>query len=371
MLILGWWILETTNSPFLVGLMGGFRFWPSLIGPFGGVVADRFDRRNVLLVVQGITAASGILLILLALFGWLEVWHAFAITLVNGTARTLDNATRQAAIGDLLPRERLINGMALNQAATNGTAILAPPIGGLLYDHLGLASALAGTAALYVLGALFTYGLAPLPVGARKAGESIWRNLLDGLDFVRQNQVVAGLMWMAAIANLCGYVLAYGMLPVFARDVIGTDASGLGVLTSALGAGALAGSLLLSLLRSVGHRGRFVTLMMFFWMAVLIAFALTRSFAVALVLLVLVGVAANLSMSTVAAMLMDASPVALRGRVMGVRMFVIVCLPIATAAAGRLTEISGAPPTLIATAVLGAILTGLVTLRLPGLWRRA
>ena len=369
--ILGWWVLEVTNNPWLVGLMGGFRFWPSLLGPFGGVVADRFDRRLVLLGAQGIVAGGSLLLLTLAWLGRLEVWHTFAVILVAGMARTLDNATRQTVIGDLLPRERLINGMALNQVAMNGTAILAPPVGGLLYKFWGLGSGFLAIAALYVLGLCFTYGLPSLPVSPAKVGESPWRRLIDGLDFVRRDEMISALMWLAAIANLCGYPLAYGFLPVFARDVLGTDSVGLGILAGAIGAGSVAGSVLLASVRGVGHRGRFVIGTMLFWMAVLIFFAFSRSFAVSLVLLVLIGAAASLSMSTVAAMLMDSSPIPIRGRVMGVRMFAIVTLPIATTVMGAAIGLLGAPLTLIATAGLGAALTGLVTVRLPSLWHRA
>ncbi|HEX2171054.1 MAG TPA: MFS transporter [Dehalococcoidia bacterium] len=371
MLILGWWILEVTNNPLLVGLMGGFRFWPSLLGPFGGVVADRFDRRAVLLAVQGLTAVAGVLILVLAATGRLEVWHTFALTLVNGSARTIDNATRQAAIGDLLPRERLINGLALHQMASNGTAILAPVIGGILYNRLGLTSGFAALAGLYVLGVAFTWSLPPLPIGAGKVVGSAWGKLIEGLDFVRRDQVIAALMLIAAIANLCGYTLTFGMLPVFARDVLGTNTEGLGLMTSAVGAGSLLGGLTLGSLRSVGHRGRFVVAMMVSWMAVLVLFGLSRSFPVSLALLALNGATATLSMSTVAAMLMDATPVALRGRVMGVRGFVIVTLPVATTAAGALTVAIGAPLTLILMAGLGGALTGLTVVRLPGLWRRA
>lgn len=370
MLVLGWWILEVTDNPLLVGLMGGFRFWPSLIAPFGGVLVDRVDRRAILIVVQALVALAGCAMLALAWTGRLEVWHAFALTLFNGTARTVDNATRQVAISDLLPRKRLISGMALNQAANNGTAIVAPLIGGFLYNRLGVTSGFAAIAALYLLGVFATWSLPALPV-ARKAGESVWRKLIEGLDFVRRDQVIAALMLMAAIANLCGYTLGFGMLPVFARDVLGTNSEGLGVMTSAVGAGSLAGSLILGSIRGVGHRGRFVIGMMFVWMVVLVLFAVSRSFVVSLALLALVGAAGSLSMSTVAAMLMDGAPMAIRGRVMGVRVFVIVTLPIATTTAGALTGGLGAPLTLALIAGIGAALTGLTVARLPGLWLRS
>ncbi|HEX2171055.1 MAG TPA: MFS transporter [Dehalococcoidia bacterium] len=373
-LILGWWILEVTDNPLLVGVIGGFRWWPSLLGPFGGVLIDRFDRRRVLLLVLGIvTGGAGFLLALSAL-GRLEVWHTFAVALIAGTARTVDAATRQAVIGDVLPRGRIISGIALNQAALNGTAILAPPIGGLLYKYVGFASGFAAITGLYALSLVLAHGLPALPVGAAKAGESAWRKLIEGLDFVRRDEIISALLWIAAIANLCGFPLVYVMLPVFARDILGTDSAGLGVLTGAIGAGALLGNLTLGSIRGVGHRGRFVLGTMGLWMALLAAFALSRSFALSLVLLCLIGAASSTSMATLAARLMTGSPIDVRGRVMGVRMFAIATLPVATTAMGGAMELigrpAGPPLTLILTAGLGAALTGLVAVRLPGIWRR-
>lgn len=369
-LILGWWILETTDNPALVGAIGGGRWWPSLFGPFGGVIVDRFDRRLVLLTGQTILLGGAAVLLVLAILGHLEVWHTFAVALAAGFARTVDTATRQAVIGDLLPRERLINGMALNQAAMNGTAILAPPVGGLLYKYFGFTSGYTVIVVLYAVSIFFAFGLPTLPVVATKARETVWQRLREGLNFVRRDEVISGLMWIAAIANLCGFPLVYVLLPVFARDILGTDAAGLGILTGAVGAGSLTGSLVLGSVASVRHRGRLVVGLMFVWMAMLVLFALSRSFPVSLALLGAVGAAASISMSLVAALLMDGSPIAFRGRVMGVRMLAIATLPVATTIMGAAILVLGAPLTLIASAALGAALTGLVAYRLPGFRRR-
>lgn len=370
LLVVGWWMLEVTNNPFLVGLIGSFRFWPSLIGPFGGAFADRFDRKVVLIVVECFVAGGGLVLLTLVLLGRIQVWHTFAVTLAAGIARVIDNTTRQTVIGDVLPPARVGNGTALIYLASSGTAILAPPIGGVLYKSFGLGSGYVMIAFIYCLAIVFTLGLPPIPMSATKAGKSIWRGVVEGLDFVRRDDLTLALMWIAAIANLCGYPLVYALLPIFARDLLGTDSVGLGLLTGAIGIGSIAGSLFLASARGIWHRGRLLFAMMILWMAVLIVFAFSRSFALSLGLLVLVGVASGLSMSTVAAMLMDGSPIAFRGRVMGVRQLAILTLPIATTLMGAVIGTWGPTVTLLSSAVLGIVLTGITLNRLPRLWYR-
>lgn len=373
LLALGWFVLQETDSAFLVGLVGAARWWGMLFAPFGGVLADRVSRRNLLLVVEALMLAGGVVIGVLALGGRLGTAPLVAIVLVAGLARAFEQTARQALLGDLVTRDRLTGAVALVQAAMNGSAVLAPAIAGLMFGATGVAGCYLLVSLLLLGAVLATALIRPMsaPVAPSGPRPSPLRSLGDGFAYVRRTPVIAALLWVAAIANLCGFPLTFAMLPSFARDVLGTDAAGLGLLMSSVGAGALAGNLILGSRGSVRGRGRLVFVGMLAWMGAIAMFAFTRWLPLAVAALTLVGACSAVSMALVSALLLGATPESLRGRVMGVRMFAIATMPPGVLAAGWLIEQIGVTPTLLLFAVGGAALTVAVALRLPQLAREA
>ncbi|MGH2598888.1 MAG: MFS transporter [Dehalococcoidia bacterium] len=371
LLALGWFVLEETNSAFLVGLVGAARWWGMLFAPFGGVLADRVSRRSLLLAVEVVMLAGGMAIGALAFAGRLDTGPLVVIVLVGGLARAFEQTARQAFLGDLVTRDRLTGGVALLQAAMNGSAVLAPTIAGLTFGVAGVAGCYVFVSALLLGAVLATAMIRPATAPAAGARSSPMRSLVEGVAYVRRTPVVAALLWIAAIANLCGFPLTFAMLPSFARDVLGTGSAGLGVLMSGVGVGALAGNLLLGTRGSVHGRGRLVFVGMLAWMAAIALFSLTHWLPLAVAALVLVGACSAVSMALVAALLLGATPERLRGRVMGVRMFAIATMPPGVLAAGWLIEQTGVPLTLILFAAGGAVLTLAVAARLPQLARQS
>jgi MFS family permease len=373
LLALGWFVLQETDSAFLVGLVGAARWWGMLFAPFGGVLADRVSRRNLLLVVEALMLAGGVVIGVLALTDRLGTAPLVAIVLVAGLARAFEQTARQTLLGDLVTRERLTGAVALVQAAMNGSAVLAPIIAGLIFGAAGVAGCYLLVSLLLLGAVLATALIEPTPAPAPPSGPrpSPLRSLGDGVAYVRRTPVTAALLWIAAIANLCGFPLTFAMLPSFARDVLGTDAAGLGLLMSSVGAGALAGNLTLGSRGTVRRRGRLVFVGMLAWMTAIALFAFTRWLPLAVAALVLVGACSAVSMALVSALLLGATPESLRGRVMGVRMFAIATMPPGVLGVGWLIEQAGVTPTLLLFAAGGAALTLAVALRLPQLAREA
>lgn len=373
LLALGWFVLQETDSAFLVGLVGAARWWGMLFAPFGGVLADRVSRRNLLLVVEAAMLAAGAVIGVLALGGRLSTAPLVAIVLVAGLARAFEQTARQTLLGDLVPRDGLTGAVALIQAAMNGSAVLAPVVAGLMFGAAGVAGCYL-LVSLLLLGAVLATALIE---PSQTAGAGLaprlppLRSLGEGIAYVRRTPTIAALLWIAAIANLCGFPLTFAMLPSFARDVLGTDAAGLGLLMASVGAGALAGNLTLGARGSVRRRGRLVFVGMLAWMAAIALFSLTRWLPMALLGLAMVGACSAVSMALISALLLGGTPESLRGRVMGVRMFAIATMPPGVLAAGWLIEQAGVAPTLLIFAVGGAVLTIAVALRLPQLAREA
>jgi MFS family permease len=373
LLALGWFVLEETNSAFLVGLVGAVRWLGMIFAPFGGVIADRVSRRNLLLTVEGVMLASGVLIGTLAMADRLATGPLVVIMLVAGLARAFEQTARQTLVGDLVERDRLTGAVALVQAAMNGSAVLAPTVAGLMFGVAGVAGCYALVSVLLSGAVIATALIRGVPAPAPAAGPrpSPLCSLVEGAGYVRRTPLVAALLWIAAIVNLCGFPLTFAMLPSFARDTLGTDSTGLGLLMSSVGIGALTGNLTLGARGRVRRRGRLIIVATLAWMAAIAFVSVTRWLPLAVLALVLVGACSAVSMALVAALLLGATPESLRGRVMGVRMFAIATMPPGVLTAGWLIQQVGVSLTLVTFAAAGALLTIAVAVRLPQLRREA
>ncbi|MFN8557574.1 MAG: MFS transporter [Dehalococcoidia bacterium] len=398
MLALGWYVLQQTNSPVLVGLIGAARWGGMLFAPFGGVLADRVPRRTLLLAVQALAFAAALLITTVAFARTVETALLFVVVVAAGLARSFDQIARQSLVADLAPRDRLTSAVALIQAAMNGSAVVAPLVAGVLFGVGGLALCylavtvlnLSAVAAIVPVGRRSRFPVADSTSAAVRSSRrgsgrvrgdvegggvadrvGALRSLAEGGRYVARTPVVAALLLLAAVANMCTFPLTFTMMPSFARDVLGVGSVGLGGLLSAFGVGALLGNVALSSRGSLHRRGRLAVVGMLSWSAAIVLFASSRWFPLSLALLVGVGVCSALSMSLIGALLLTITPESLRGRVMGVRMFAIATLPLGASVSGWLIAAVGAPWTAALYAATGATLTLLTVWRLPPLLRQA
>jgi MFS family permease len=250
----GWLVLSLTNSPFYLGLVGLVRAVPTiLLSLIGGVLADRFDRRRILIVTQSVAMISSVLLAALVILDVVTVWHILAISFVSSVFFAADNPTRQALVPDLVGRERLTSAIGLNAAAWNGAAVIGPSIAGILIAVVGVAGAFSLNAASYlaVMGVVITMPELPRYASAKR---SVAGQLADGMRYILDQRAIWGILLLIAIPSL-GARPYIQMMPVFARDVLGMGATGYGVLMAASGIGALIGALVVTSLGSSTRRG--------------------------------------------------------------------------------------------------------------------
>jgi MFS family permease len=380
-LLLGWYVLVDTGSPFLVGLVGALRFGGLLLAPLYGVVADQVDRRRLLLalrVAQGVQAAA---FAALAFSGSLQPWHAFALSGLGGLVRNGENVVRQSLIADSVPQGALLNAMGLSRTTMDGAKMAGTLAGAALLSRLGMGGAYLAVTACYLLSAalLLRIRLAPRPGRAGRTAGAL-ADLRSGVAYMRLSPTIVAIMFLAFLVNLTVFPLTNGLMPVVARDVFGGGPEVLALLLSTAAVGALVGSLALVALPRVRRPERIMLLSIVSWHLLLLAFAGAAAVAgprlaggggagpaMGLVLLVLLayGASTSGSMVTMSAVLLSTAGAAFRGRVMGVRMMAVYGLPLGLLLGGWLSERVGVLSALALLGLCGLALSTGAALRWP------
>jgi MFS family permease len=329
---------------------------------FGGAVADRVDKRRLLLTTQTICMALAALLALLAWLHVVAVWMVVVLAFVQGTALSFDQPTRAALVPDLVPTEELLNAVSLQSIVFTGASTVGPALAGLAMPVVGYAGIFLANAASYlaVLGALIA--IRPPTTGGQMRTPSP-RAIADGLAAVRAD---AALPWLLAVY---GALLFLGpspalLLPVMGTRVLHLDAVRLGVLFAASGAGTVVGGLGLASSTNPSRKARILLTSAALWGLALFGFATSRSFAPALGALLLVGVFQVGVSATTITLLQTRVPRPMSGRVMSLNTLLVMGVRplgdfVAAAAIGRI----GAPFTATASAALVAALALAVATR--------
>src|SRR5262245_23648103 len=197
MVVVGWLTLELTDSALMVGIVAAAKMAGYVAAPFMGVVADRMDRRLLLIVAAGVNLAVAAIMLLLFALGWLVLWHVIVLALAGSFTWALDNPTRNAFVPDLVGRQDLTNAIALNAVALEITVVVGPALGGILIPLLGMAGAYGLIAAIYLADVAVLLLLRDAKRAVPHAHESPIASLLGGLRYVWGNQTVLTLLAMA------------------------------------------------------------------------------------------------------------------------------------------------------------------------------
>ena len=423
--MLGWLILEMTDSAFLVGLIAAVRFLGALLGPVTGVVADRVDRRCLNIIALILMSAVVAVLTALVATRQLDVWHLFAATTVGGIVWAFFQPAQQSLQADILSSRELTNGLSLTNMAMNLTSITGPMLGGLLlgccraaqrvwdwsdmemiltlnwsdYDvqrmyattsqgnvltssdfgfswepapfalPASTARALAfdGVAtgvqwtyivmlSLYLIQLVCYTRIRPRSRERQPAGVSVWQNLREGMHYVRRDAGLWTALGLAALVNFVSFPMQFNLLPLFARDVFSVGVAGLGMLGAALGVGALLGSWLMMSIATLQRAGLLMLVGTLLWQGFLLVFAITPIYDMALGVLVLLGIAQSLCLTSISIMLLGTGQSAMRGRLMGLRSLAVAPLFCGSMLSGVAAEHLGAPLTTIICALIGLVL---------------
>jgi MFS family permease len=251
-----WLVYQLTGSALLLGTVNFLQGLPSLfLALVGGVLADRIERRRLMLVTQVAQMALALLLAGLTLAGVVRVEQVMVIAFLSGLVNAITTPTRQGIISDLVPRDDLQNAIAVSSAQFQTSQLVGPAIAGVLVATVGAGWAflLNGLSFGAVIVSLLMLRLPPWKAPAVKV--PMWRSAREGVSFVFHHRVLGTLVLVAAVPALFLRPSQQSLLPVFAASVLNVGAPGLGLLMSANGAGALGGALLVASLGQIHRRG--------------------------------------------------------------------------------------------------------------------
>ncbi len=368
--VCAWLVLELTNSPFLVGLLGACRFAPMLLGPFCGTVSDRFNRRIILLVVQFLYATASLAIVILFSTLQLEVWHLFVFTFIGGLCFTFDASTRYATAAGIVKSHHLVSAVSLLFVAMGTSSILGPFLGGSLLDVVGVSVCFALVTTSFLLSFLVLLPLKIETLERPSNHESIWKNLVSGLRYIKKDKVLFSLILIAALVNLFVYPYWYTLIPIFARDILHTSASGFGQLMAAIGLGSIVGALVTGALPKFVTKGKLLTATVISWPAILMIFSTSNLFSLSIVLLFFIGLTQGMSMALIQTLLLAGSSEEMRGRVSGARAFAISTLPLGNLITGYGASHWGAPMMLIINSFASILITIVIAIWSSELLRR-
>jgi MFS family permease len=354
-----WLVLEMTDSPFMVGLIGACRTAGMLFGPFFGTIADRFSRHRILIIEQLILFVGSLAIAILFFTSQLEVWHLFAFVLVEGLCFALDFTARFPLASEIVAKEHLTNATALLFLTVGITSGIGPLLGGSLLGVIGAGGCFAIISACFLI-SLIALGWMRPGTRRRIASEQTGRrNLLDGLRYVRNEKPIFALVLIAAVLNFFVPPITLTLVPIFARDILQVGAIGLGQLMGIAGLGGVIGPLLVGRITRFEHSGKIVIAAAIGWPAMMMFFAGSRLFPLSLALILFAGLAQWLTWALIQTLLLQWSAEEMRGRVSGVRAFAIGALPLGSLLTGAMAGFWNAPVVLLIDAS-AAILVVLV-----------
>lgn len=244
---LGWFTWQLTGSEFWVGVVAFTQFAPAVFfGPLFGVLADRVDRRTASIVINSCSTLNMLLLGALVALGRVDIFVLTGLSLVQGSLDGAHTPVRMTLVPNLVSREQLQSAIATTSISFNVSRFVGPAIAGLIIATLGVSAAFAinGISYLAIVSAVFFVKLRPMASREKKPGD-VWSELLDGVRYVRAHPTIRGLLIIIAGASVFGRG-ALEMLPAFVDAILGRGSSGLAILTSVIGVGAVATGLVLA-----------------------------------------------------------------------------------------------------------------------------
>jgi MFS family permease len=347
-----WLVLTVSGSAFYLGLDSFLGELPILLFTLiGGVIADRHDRRRLLMASQVVQMISAFALMTLVYLDVVRIWHILTLSFVAGTAQAFGGPAYQSLIPDLVTKNHLPNAIALNSIQFNTARVVGPLLAGVTLGAFGSAACfglngLSFVAVIVGLMLLRTKHLAP------RTRQRLVEELRGGLSYVRRERAIVALTALAFVSTFLGLPLLT-FLPVFARSIFHGDVGEYSRLMAFSGAGAVLGALVVAWLGRFVHMGRVLLIVLAVFGALIVAFSLSRTLWVSYVLLFVAGAALIVVFSLLTSLVQLIAPNELRGRVMSIYMVAFRGgSPLGSLLAGYVASHVSAPAVLAVNGVL-------------------
>jgi MFS family permease len=312
-----WLVWTMTHSPFLLGVVGFCQAVPRLLlGAVGGAIVDRLERRRLLVTTQVLAMLQAFCFWALVYFDLIQFWHVVLLVLILGTINSLNQTARHSLINNLVPREDLMNAIALNSSLANLAKIIGPSLGGVLIGVIGVAGCLFVNAVSFVA-IIITLVVMEFPeIKGRSIEETpFWREVKEGYQFLRGERRLCWVLLLTYAVALVGTPYSR-FLPVIATDVLHAGPTTFGLLLAAPGVGAVIAGLGIASFGRLRRRTHFVAMSVFAFSFSLIMFSFSRSLPFSILFLFLVG-ASNIAFRAVSNSIVQMeSPPQLLGRML-------------------------------------------------------
>ncbi len=353
-----WLVYRLTGSALLLGSVGFASQFPVfLAAPIGGTVADRSNRRRIVVITQAASMVLALILAGLTLTHLVHVWHIFVLAALLGLVNAFDIPGRQAFLVDMVGKEDLMNAIALNSSMFNGARIIGPAVAGILVARIGEGWCFFANGISYIA-VIAGLLLMKIHCPPRSKTDSPLEDIKEGFRFVSRTKPIRALLLLLGLVSLVGMPYAV-LMPVFADRILHGGAQGLGILMGCTGIGALMGAFTLALREGVKGLGRLVAWMCGAFGVSLFLFSFSRNFWLSALLLLPVGFSMMLQMASSNTLIQSMVPDALRGRVMALySMMFMGMAPFGAFFGGALADKLGAPVTVAiggVASLLGAI----------------
>ena len=384
MTMLGWFVFEETGSAFLVTLVGFSGMGPLVVlGVFGGVLADRLDKRKLLLctLFANLLAAVGMAALIFTDLVFaasnLQYWHAYLVMLVGGIGWGLDMPSRRTIVLDVLGRARVNNAIALDSVGMHSSRMLGPLIGGglisvslaLFIDGQGLEAGYAVTLMFFVISAVMMLNVKTPARDTSTSTQASWniiRNLVEGIRYVASEATLLAVVLITVFMNLLLFPYQQ-LIPVVAAEVLYVGPTLMGLLLAFEGLGALTGSVAIASWSNLTHHGRVYLFGSMAGLTMLLLFSFSQWYGVSLALMLMLGLGTAGFGAMQATIILLVARDDMRGRGLGVITLAIGAGPIGGLMLGTMADAMGAPRAMTINAVLGLITVGLVGLLVPSL----
>ena len=364
-----WLVLEITNSPLLLGLTGlSFAAPTILLSLLGGVIADRADRRRIMILTQSASALNFLIIGTLVVTETIAQWHVMGLAFMSGCVRAFDRPSRMALLPQMVPKEDIPNAVAVGGTIWQLNRLVGPAVAGMAIYLIGIGPTYYFCFIASLSAVCLWLPIRVEPRATAPAAAGLVQPMIDGLRFIRANEIYYTFIGMTFFNSVFGmsYLI---LMPVFARSILDVGSQGFGFLQSAGGAGALCGVLAVAYLSHAGGKGRLAIGGALTFGLFVILFALSKSYPFSLALAFFLGVASQFYMTTINTILQVNLPDQLRGRVMGIFGLTWDLMPVGGMIAGAIAEFAGAPVAVGFGGLMVAAMAAFVAIALPNIRR--
>ena len=371
LVVLSWYVLEKSNSPIIVGIYGALRFSGTLFAPLIGGLADRTNRRRLLLIIRASYLINGSVILFLIFLNLLDPWVVLLMTFLFGLSKTADFVIKQAIIPNIAGRENINNSVALFRAGNDITQMIGPAIGGLILSTFDIQISYVVIIVFYLASLLTLMKINKSAIASVSTSRPILADLKQSTVYAIKTPIILGLLALAVIINLTAFPTYFGLISVLAKSTFQTSAANLGFMLGTYSLGAVIGSVFIGSFKKESSLGKILVIGTAIWHIGIIGLSQVTSLNITWPILFITGLGQSLCVVTMASMLITFTPGTMLGRIIGLRQLAVYALPMGLPIAGVMAELMSVQVALAVDGILGTILLIGAILIWPSIYRNS